>query len=100
MTRPTKVLQRPSLLRRIIIFQVTTAARACLTAAPAYCGLAREGVQVADALAYANSQGVLHRDIKPSNLLLDADGTVWVTDFGWPKISWPKIRLVAWIRPV
>jgi serine/threonine protein kinase/WD40 repeat protein/Tfp pilus assembly protein PilF len=49
--------------------------------------VARIGVQVADALAYANSQGVLHRDIKPSNLLLDTAGTVWVTDFGLAKAS-------------
>src|SRR5262249_2953139 len=44
--------------------------------------VARIGLQAADALAYAHRQGVLHRDIKPSNLLLDQQGTVWVTDFG------------------
>jgi serine/threonine protein kinase/WD40 repeat protein len=47
--------------------------------------VARIGVQVADALAHAASQGILHRDIKPSNLLLDDTGNVWVTDFGLAK---------------
>src|SRR5262249_48929630 len=50
-----------------------------------YRSVANVGLQIAEALAYAHAQGVLHRDIKPSNLLLDARGTIWVTDFGLAK---------------
>jgi len=39
-------------------------------------------LQIASGLRYAHSQGVLHNDIKPANILLDAEGRVWITDFG------------------
>jgi WD40 repeat protein/serine/threonine protein kinase/tetratricopeptide (TPR) repeat protein len=52
-----------------------------------YRSIARIGIQVAEALDYANRQGILHRDIKPSNLLLDNHGNVWVADFGLAKTS-------------
>jgi tRNA A-37 threonylcarbamoyl transferase component Bud32 len=44
--------------------------------------------QVAEALAYAHSKGVIHRDIKPNNLLLSADKkSVKVADFGVAKMG-------------
>lgn len=43
--------------------------------------------QVANALDYAHSSGVIHRDIKPSNIMLDAKGNAYLTDFGIARIS-------------
>jgi len=49
--------------------------------------VARIGLQAANALSYAHSQGTLHRDLKPANLLLDTQGTVWLADFGLAKAA-------------
>jgi serine/threonine protein kinase len=43
------------------------------------------GADLADALAYVHSQGVVHRDVKPANILLADDGAK-LTDFGIARI--------------
>jgi Tol biopolymer transport system component len=60
---------------------------------------ARITVQLADALDYAHSRGVIHRDIKPANILVEAEDRVVLTDFGIAKAVGAERLTMTGVRP-
>jgi serine/threonine-protein kinase len=43
--------------------------------------------ELCDGLAFAHKTGVVHRDVKPANIMVDANGSLKILDFGIARIA-------------
>ena len=51
--------------------------------------------QVLSALQHAHSKGIIHRDVKPQNIMLLADGSIKMMDFGIARFSRAQSQTVS-----